>query len=72
MELLTQEKLRDLFKKLTGSRASTDTVKACVVAGLPYIEIRNRKLFNKETVLIWLKARETQSPFYINTIKYRK
>jgi len=72
MELLTQERLRDLFKDITGSRATTDTVRSCIIAGLPYTVIGKRKYFNKDSVLEWLKKREHQSPTYITTNKQRR
>ena len=72
MELLTQERLRDLFKDITGSRATTDMVRSCIIAGLPYIEIGKRKYFNRDSVLEWLKKREHQSSSFINTNKQRR
>lgn len=70
MKLLTQEQLRDLFIELTGNRASTGTIKACIIEGMPYIYINKRKLFNKDSVLEWLKKKEIQSPYYINKTKH--
>jgi len=62
--LLTQEKLRDLFKVMTGTRASTVTVRHCMSRGMPYLVIGKRKLFNRDSVIAWLQGRENQSDTY--------
>jgi hypothetical protein len=71
MTLLTQEKLRDLFQELTGKRACTNTIRHCIIEGLPFIDIGKRKYFNHDSVLTWINNREHQSKTYVALNKQR-
>ena len=64
---LTQEKLRDFFKELTGHRANIPTIKSAIANGLPHIRLGKRMYFSKESVLVWLKSQENKSQTYIKS-----
>ena len=69
---MNQEGLRDFFKELTGTRADTNTIRKCLLNGLPYVQIGQRKLFCRDSVLEWLKKGEVQSPTYTTLRKERR
>ena len=61
MDLLTQEGLREWFKEVTGIKASTERIKACILDGMPYTQLGKRKLFNPSSVLAWLRSKEQEA-----------